>query len=105
MGEMTPHPVADVNGPPHKLPSADRAEYRFDAEGGPSDMAYSYPGMLTMQFLAYGQPASGGVYFGAHDSQALYKKLGFYADGGDGKHAALVLKQFPKDRTAPHATG
>jgi len=101
MGEITPNPVADVNGPPHKPAQADRAEYRFDSEGSPSDMAYSYPGMLTMQFLAYGHPAGGGVYFGAHDPQALYKKFGLYADGGDGRHAALVLKQYPKDRTAP----
>jgi hypothetical protein len=55
--------------------------------------------MLTMQFIAYGHPAVGGIYFGAHDGQALYKCFGMYADGNDGKHAALVLKQYPEDRT------
>lgn len=101
MGEKNPNPVAFVNTREKILPTWARQEYGcFDVEGGRADMAFSYPGMWTMQFLAYGHPRLGGLYFAAHDGQALYKRFGMYADGGDGRHAALVMKQYPADRTA-----
>lgn len=104
MGEKIPRPVEFVNGPEKVIPGWARLEYGvFDVEGGKADFGFSYPGMWTMQFLAYGHPALGGIYFGAHDGKALYKRFGMYADGGDGKHAALVMKQYPKDRTAAGA--
>lgn len=104
MGERIPHPVQYVNGPEKIIPTWARSEYGvFDVEGGKADFAFSYPGMWTMQYLAYGHPETGGIYFGAHDGKALYKRFGFYADGENGKNAALVMKQFPEDRTATGA--
>ncbi|MBI3944510.1 MAG: hypothetical protein HY321_01190 [Armatimonadetes bacterium] len=100
MGEKTPDPVAFVNDHENVISTWGRSQFGcFDVEGGRADIAFSYPGMWTLQFLAYGHPAAGGVYFAAHDGQALYKRFGMYADGGDGKHAALALKQYPEDRT------
>lgn len=100
-GEKAPNPVALVNQSEARKQAVSaerRSEYgEFNVEPG---ISYSYPGMWTMQFLAYGHPEAGGIYFGAHDSRALYKFFGLYADGRDGKHAALVLKQYPEDRTA-----
>ncbi|MBI3946608.1 MAG: hypothetical protein HY321_11860 [Armatimonadetes bacterium] len=100
-GELVPNPVAVVNGP-DRPPRDDRtrAEYGDYDVDGTSSIAYSYPGMWTLQFLAFGQPKTGGIYFAAHDGQALYKRFGMYPDGGDGKHAALAMKQCPEDRTA-----
>lgn len=101
MGEKTPNPVDFVNHHEKVVSNWSRQQYGcFDVECGKADIAYSYPGMWTLQFLGYGHPSCGGIYFGAHDGQALYKKFGLYADGGDGRHAALVMKQYPKDRTA-----
>lgn len=100
MGEKTPDPVTFVNHHEKNVGGWARSQFGcFDVEGGKADIAFSYPGMWTMQYLAYGHPDVGGIYFGAHDGQALYKRFGMYADGGDGKHAALALKQFPEDRT------
>lgn len=101
MGNKAPHPVAFVNQQEKVINSWARNQFGcFDVEGGAGDIAFSYPGMWTMQYLAYGHPATGGIYFAAHDGQALYKRFGMYADGGDGQHAALVMKQYPEDRTA-----
>ncbi len=99
MGKIIPEPVKKVNYHRNKVEDFSRTEFgNFDVEGG-GNIAYSYPGMLTMQYLAFGRPGSGGIYFGAHDGNALYKKFGMYADGKSGKHAALLLKQYPEDRT------
>ncbi len=102
MGCKTPDPVAGINRGYVKEDNSAWAEEfgGFGSDGG-NCIAYSYPGMWTMQYLAYGHPDSGGVYFGAHDSQALYKKFGIYADGNTGRHAALVMKQYPEDRLEP----
>ena len=100
MGDKTPQPVAFVNQHQPMIENWARRQYgAFDAEGGPADIAYAYPGFLTMQFLAYGQPQTGGLYFGAYDSQALYKCFGMYADGDAGKHSVIQMKQYPEDRT------
>ncbi len=101
IGEKTPRPVWFVNHHESVISNWSREQYGcFDVEGGPADLAYSYPGMWTMQVLAYGHPLTGGIYFAAHDGRALYKRFGMYADGNTGEHAALVLKQYPEDRTA-----
>ncbi|MBI3946419.1 MAG: hypothetical protein HY321_10910 [Armatimonadetes bacterium] len=100
-GQLIPNPVAAVNGPDRPVPDWMRAEFAdFDVEGTAS-IAFSYPGMWMLQLLALGQPQTGGVYFAAHDGEALYKRFGLYPDGGDGEHAALAMKQCPEDRTAP----
>lgn len=105
-GEKTPDPVHFVNNHQPVIPSWARRQYgTFDFEGGPADIAYSYPGMWAMQYVSYYHPATGGIYFAAHDGEALYKRFGLYADPpveqqGDGRHAALAMKQYPRDRTA-----
>jgi|GEM_PF-1617910 len=102
-GTLTPDPVTVVNHHRAEVSDETRMEYAaFDTEGG-ANIADSYPGMWAMQFMAYGRPDLGGLYFGVHDSAALYKRFGLYADGKDGAHAALVAKQYPEDRTAPGA--
>ena len=100
MGAKEPRPVAFVN---QTKPIGRRWKECLDPEAGPADIAHTYPGMLCMQYLAYGHPSCGGIYFGAHDGQALYKCFGMYADGATGRHAALVIKQYPEDRTAAGA--
>ncbi|MHC4872339.1 MAG: DUF6259 domain-containing protein, partial [Planctomycetota bacterium] len=101
MGEKVPDPVAFVNQQSKAVDCWARTQFGcFDFEGGPGDIAYSYPGMMTIQMLSYGCPDTGGLYFAAHDSQSLYKRFGMYADAGTKKHAALALKQFPEDRLA-----
>lgn len=104
MGEKTADPVRFVNSHEIVIDTWARSQFGcFDAECGKSDIAFSYPGMWAMQFLAYGHPQTGGIYFAAHDGQALFKRFGMYADGGDGAHAALIMKQYPEDRTAQGA--
>jgi len=104
MGEWVPAPVDKVNHHRKQVSQVTRQEYgKFDVEGGGA-IALSYPGKWTMQFVAYGHPQVGGVYFGAHDGAALYKRFGMYADGADGDHAALMLKQYPEDRLARGGT-
>ena len=99
-GQLVPQPVAAVNGPGRPVSDWMRMEYAdFDVEGS-ANIAFSYPGLWAMQFMAFGQPKAGGIYFAAHDGQALYKRFGMYRDGADRKHAALVMKQCPEDRTA-----
>ncbi|MBM4044471.1 MAG: hypothetical protein FJ279_05100 [Planctomycetes bacterium] len=101
MGEKVPEAVAFVNNRVKMIDTWARSEYgAYDVEGKGGDIAFSYPGMWAMQFMAYGHPSTGGLYFAAHDPQALYKRFGFYADATDGEHAAMVLKQYPEDRTA-----
>ncbi|MBN1257334.1 MAG: hypothetical protein JXA52_06475 [Planctomycetes bacterium] len=101
MGEKTPNPVHFVNHHEAAIDNWGRHQYGcFDTEGGPADIAYAYPGMWTMQFMAYGHPDSGGLYFAAYDPQALYKCFGFYQDNHTHKHAVLQMKQYPEDRTA-----
>ncbi|MBI3944557.1 MAG: hypothetical protein HY321_01430 [Armatimonadetes bacterium] len=105
MGEKTPAPVRFVNHHVKRVGTWARSQDGcFDDEGGPGDIAYTYPGMWGMQYLAYGHPAGGGIYFAAHDPQSLYKRFGMYADGGDGRHAALMLRQYPEDRAAAGAS-
>ena len=104
MGEWVPDPVKTCNHHRRQISSASRREYgKFDVES-PRSIAYTYPGMWTMQYLAYGHRQVGGVYFAAHDPAALYKRFGMYADGADGDHAALMLKQYPEDRLARGGT-
>jgi hypothetical protein len=104
MGCLTPHPIACANRGHGKLDSVTRDEYGTLGIGGDKNgIAYSYPGMWTMQFMPYGTRGRGGIYFAAHDGQALYKRFGMYGDGADGVHAALIMKQYPEDRTAPGA--
>ncbi len=99
MGENIPAPVAFVNQQTKAVDSWARTQFGcFDFEGSPGDIAFSYPGMLTMQLLCYGNPETGGLYFAAHDGQALYKRFGMYADGDTHKHAAMALKQYPENR-------
>jgi hypothetical protein len=100
MGDKTPNPVSFVNEHEPVVDIWSREQYGcFDAEGGPADIAYPYPGYMAMQYLAYGHPESGGLYFGAYDSEALYKNFGMYADGDTGRHAVVQMKQYPRDRT------
>lgn len=97
MGQKNPDPVKFINSKYGEVSEESRREYNaFDTENG---IAFSYPGMWTMQFVAYGHPECGGIYFAAHDSDALFKKFGLYVDGSDGQHAALIMKQYPRDRT------
>jgi len=101
LGERLPDPVAFVNGNAETMGAFARVKAGArDCRPEGNDLAFAYPGMWTMQYLAYGHPATGGVYFAAHDACALYKRFGMYADSGDSRHAALVLKQYPEDRTA-----
>ncbi len=100
-GQLIPNPVAAVNGPERAIGDWELTEYgHYNVEGG-AHIAFSYPGLWALQCMAYGQGARGGVYFAAHDGQALYKRFGLYRDGGDGRHAALLMKQYPRDRLEP----
>ena len=60
-------------------------------------VAYSYPGMMTMQFLAFYHPEQAGIYFGAHDPQANFKRFGLYGQPG-GDRVDLVMQNFPEER-------
>lgn len=100
-GEKTPDPVDFVNRHEAVIPGWARQQFgAFDTEGGPADIAYTYPGMWAMQFLTYYHPAAGGIYLAAHDPGALVKRFGLYADGPGRRHAVLAMKQYPEDRTA-----
>ncbi len=104
MGEQTPDPVSFVNQHEVVISNWSRHQFgAFDTEGKPADIAYAYPGYWSMQFLTFGHPDLGGLYFGAYDAAALYKCFGLYQDGSDGKHAVLQVKQYPYDRTAAGA--
>jgi len=99
MGENVPNPISFVNQQTKAVDSWAKTQFGcFDFEGGAGDIAFSYPGMMTMQLLSYGNPKTGGLYFAAHDGQALYKRFGMYADGDTQKHAVIALKQYPEDR-------
>jgi len=101
MGHLCFNPIALANRDESKLDSATRDEYgTLGMEPHKNALAFSYPGMWAMQYLPFGHPGVGGVYFAAHDSEALYKRFGMYGEGG---RAALAVKQYPQDRTAPGA--
>lgn len=101
MGGKIPDPVNFVNRHKMVIDEVTREEYgNLGVDENTGDIAYSYPGMWCLQFMAYGHPDTGGLYFGIHDGQALFKAFGFYADGDDPEHAAFILKQYPENRTA-----
>ena len=76
----------------------------YDAEGAvgkkQSRIAYSYPGMWSMQFLAFYSAEYGGIYLGAHDPGARYKRFGLYGDRGS-ERADLVMQHYPDERLDP----
>ena len=54
MGEKQPDPVAFVNGGRLIVDSWARSQFGcFDVEGGAGGIAFSYPGMWTMQYLSF----------------------------------------------------
>ena len=65
-----------------------------------SKIAYSYPGMWAMQFMAYYNPKQGGLYVGAHDPDARYKRFGFYGQPGLNQ-GELVMQHYPDERLTP----
>lgn len=65
-----------------------------------SKIAYSYPGMWALQFVAYGNPEVGGIYFAAHDPAARYKRFGFYGHAGS-HEGELVMQHYPDERLTP----
>jgi len=59
-------------------------------------LAYEYPGMYSMQFLAYGNPVDKkGLYIGVNDDKANYKRFGFYGYRNC-KEADYILKNYPE---------
>ena len=60
-------------------------------------VAFSYPGYWGMQFFAFYHPERAGIYFGAHDPQANFKRFGLYGQPG-GKRVDLVMQNFPEER-------
>ncbi len=100
-GEAIPDPVPFVVGEGRRTDARAAALFGLrDREGQAGDITFSYPGMWTMQFLAYGHPRTGGVYFAAHDPAALYKNFGFHKDRITGDTVFLAMEQYPADRTA-----
>jgi len=104
MGKLCCNPMAVANRDHGDIDDETRDEYgTLGMEPQKNAIAFSYPGMWAMQYLALGHAKDGGVYFAAYDGEALYKRFGLYGHAGDGRHAALVMKQYPEDRTAPGA--
>ncbi|MBI3944482.1 MAG: hypothetical protein HY321_01035 [Armatimonadetes bacterium] len=104
LGHLCTNPIRHANRNRDKIGPDLREEYgTLGWQGDPNHIAFDYPGMWTVQFMAFGLRGNGGTYFAAHDGDALYKQFGMYGDAGDGRHAALVMKQYPEDRTAPGA--
>ena len=98
-GALLPNPVGLICRGELKRSASDFAEYSLaDAtdDDGPR-VAFSYPGMMTMQFLALYHPARAGIYFGAHDAQANLKRFGAYGTE-DGDRLDLVMQNFPEER-------
>ena len=65
-----------------------------------SKIAYSYPGMWSLQFTAFYNPKAIGLYFAAHDPQARYKRFGLYGDPGRAR-ADMVMQHYPEERVTP----
>jgi hypothetical protein len=63
-------------------------------------MAYSYPGMWALQFMAFYNPEAVGLYFAAHDPEARFKRFGFYGESGS-REAELVMQHYPDERLTP----
>jgi len=101
-GAQIPDPVALVCHGALEESATDFAEYSTadSATEETPRVAYSYPGMMTMQFLAFYHPAHAGLYFGAHDPQAHFKRFGLYGKKG-GDHVELVMQNFPQERIQP----
>lgn len=98
-GASIPDPVGLIYEGEAVRSTTDFAEYS-SADVAVEDrprIAYSYPGMMTMQFLAFYHPERAGIYFGVHDSQANFKRFGAYGEKGE-ERIALVMQSFPEER-------
>jgi len=69
---------------------------RQEQEPGVSSVAFSYPGMWSLQFMAIYNPLTCGLYLGAHDGEARFKRFGLYRDTKDTMSA--VMCNFPEER-------
>ncbi|MBP5300563.1 MAG: hypothetical protein J6Y80_04080, partial [Victivallales bacterium] len=92
-GMLIPDPVRTAATDQFKVPTWTGRE-RFAHR-----LAGEYPGIMTMQFLAYGTSA-GGLYFGIEDSAANYKRFGLYGACGE-EAACLAAKHYPPEAVAP----
>ncbi|MBI3944536.1 MAG: hypothetical protein HY321_01325 [Armatimonadetes bacterium] len=98
-GAGIPNPVDLICQGKLKTPATDFSEYSSADSGAQArpGIAYSYPGMMTMQLLAYYHPERAGIYFGAHDPHANFKRFGAYGETG-GESIDLVMLNFPEER-------
>ncbi|MCK4400766.1 hypothetical protein KAW08_00500 [bacterium] len=87
---------------PIKFISEEELKYSFGngVERKAHQLAYEYPGMYSMQFLAYGNPDLKGLYIGAHDGDANYKRFGFYGKKNC-TEVDYILKNYPEEMKSP----
>lgn len=69
-----------------------------DTDEGVSKIAYSYPGMWALQFMAFYNTKRAGLYFGAHDGRARLKRFGMYRHSRNA--VSLIMTNYPDDRMA-----
>lgn len=67
-----------------------------DTDEGVSKIAYSYPGMWSLQFMAFYNASHTGLYYAAHDGSARLKRFGMYKHGRDS--VALIMTHYPDER-------
>lgn len=91
-----------VKDPIDFISQEDGSKIRFwdGIERKPHHLAFEYPGIYSMQFLAYGSPGIKGLYLGAHDGKAYYKRFGLYGESSCTK-VDYILKNYPEEMQIP----
>jgi len=69
-----------------------------DTDEGVNKIAYSYPGMWSLQFMAFYNAAKTGLYYAAHDGRARLKRFGMYKHSVD--TVSMIMTHYPDERMA-----
>ncbi|MBN1256835.1 MAG: hypothetical protein JXA52_03935 [Planctomycetes bacterium] len=67
-----------------------------DTDEGVNKVAFSYPGMWSLQMMAFYNAKKTGIYFAAYDSQARFKRFGMYQDSKTS--VSMVMTNYPDER-------
>lgn len=100
-GGMVPDPIGCIESGGSRAYGISMDYGFYDAEDAvgkkDSRIAFSYPGMWSLQFMAFYNPEHGGIYYAAHDPEARYKRFGFYGNKGEAR-ADLLMQHYPDER-------